>query len=446
MSLISISTQILNRGFAFSRGFSLPRRRLLLTYLIAMISILGISEVSLYFFLIGNLNQQLNRELLTLVQAAAPSLDRVKSEGIQSLDREIPWRDLFSNQDYSLEWYDSEGTLLARKGTNLPLPPLFQTLSPEKLTENSPVFQRQGQIQTATISVYAKNPDETSLMLEGYIRAGESTQEMELILNKLRLGLGLGGTTALILVSISSIYITQEALSPMEQGVYTLRKLTSDVSHQLRTPLTRISIATEILLSKTDQIQPDEARKLSIINTAVDQIKCLVEELLFLIRIDMTSNLRELEFSRVSLKPLLKTLEEKFQVIAQRKGIDFQTHLLSKVFVRGDTVRLTRLFTNLLENSFNYTDSGGSVFLSMKLSGGNVIVSIRDTGMGIAAEDGSYIFQGFWRSESAKIRQSEGFGLGLTIAHAIAQQHQGKITVTSEIGVGSCFQVHLPLV
>ena len=436
MSLITISTQI------FSRGFLLPRKRLLLSYLVAMICILGTSGISLYLFLIKNLNQQLDRELLTLVQAAAPSLDTVKSEGLQSLDREVSWRHLFSEQEFSLEWYDSEGKLLAREGTHFPRSPLFKTISSAQLNKGFPVLQRLGHIQTATISVYANNPDEKNPILEGYIRASESTQEIEVILDKLRLGLALGGTTALVLVSFGSIYLTKEALSPTQQGVQRISRITTDVSHHLRTPLTRISIATEILLSKKDKIQPEEVRKLNIINTAVEQIKRLVEELMFLVRTDLTSKLRE----RVSLKPLLQPLSEQFESIAQARGINFQTKLRSNVLVSGDSVKLTRLLTHLLENAFNYTEPGGSVFLSMKLSQGTVTISVRDTGMGIADGDLPFIFQGFWRSELAQSKNPEGFGLGLTIAYAIAQQHQGEITVSSEIGVGSCFQVHLPLV
>ena len=95
LSLITISSQI------FSRSLLFPKKGLLLTYLVAMICILATSGISLYFFLIKNLNQQLDRELLTLVQAAAPSLSSIKIEGHKNLDREVPWRNLFSQQKYS---------------------------------------------------------------------------------------------------------------------------------------------------------------------------------------------------------------------------------------------------------------------------------------------------------------------------------------------------------
>ncbi len=434
-SLITISSQL------FSRGLLFPKKGFLLTYLIAMICILGTSGISLYFFLIKNLNQQLDRELLTLVQAAAPSLDSIKLEGHKNLDREVPWRNLFSQQEYSLEWYDSEGKLLAREGKNFPDAPLLATLKPSQVNQEFFMFQRLGQMQTVTISVYTDNPNQATPTLEGYIRASESTSEIEAILKKLRLGLGLGGASAIVLIGFGSIYLTQETLNPMKQGMNRIKKITCDVSHHLRTPLTRISIATEILLSKKDKIQPDEVKKLNIINTATDQLKKLVEEVLFLVRADIPSNVRE----RVSLNALFQDLMEQFEPLALAKGIDLRTQLSSRIFVKGDNVKLTRLFANLLENAVQYTESGGRVFFSMRLSQGKVIISVQDTGIGITSEDLPFIFQGFWRSELARSVYPEGFGLGLTTAYAIVQQHQGEITVDSHGKAGTSIKVKLPL-
>ena len=200
-------------------------------------------------------------------------------------------------------------------------------------------------------------------------------------------------------------------------------------------------MATEILLAKKDKIQPDEFRKLNIINSATNQLKRLVEEVLFLARADIPSNVKE----RISLKPLLHDSIEQFKPLAQAKGIDLRVQLSSRIFVKGDSIKLTRLFVNLLDNAIQYTDPGGRVFFSMRLSQGKVIISIQDTGMGIAAGELPFIFQGFWRSESARSVYPEGFGLGLTIAYAIVQQHQGEITVDSHGTAGTSIKVKLPL-
>lgn len=141
----------------------------------------------------------------------------------------------------------------------------------------------------------------------------------------------------------------------------------------------------------------------------------------------------------------MQSLSEQFTPIARAKGINLQTQLAKKIIIRGDQDEVNRLFTNLLENAIKYTDAQGNVFLSVKQSQTKVIVTVKDTGIGIPSDHLPFIFQDFWRSETVKVKYPEGLGLGLTIAEAIIQQHQGKITVISEVGVGSCFQVHFPL-
>ncbi|MGL4882015.1 MAG: sensor histidine kinase, partial [Waterburya sp.] len=255
----------------------------------------------------------------------------------------------------------------------------------------------------------------------------------------------LGGATAIVLIIFSSIYLATETLKPLKKGIQRLRRITSDISHQVRTPLTRISLATEILLSQTSKSQASQARKLSIINAAAEQIKHLVEEVSFLIRIDTTPNVEKLKFNDVPLIEVLQSLSEQFTPVAKAKGINLQTQLAKKITIKGYQDELNRLLTNLLENAIKYTDAPGSVFLSVEQSQNKVIVTIRDTGIGIPSDHLPFIFQDFWRSETVKVKYPEGVGLGLTIAEAIIQQHQGKITVISEVGVGSCFQVHFPL-
>ena len=438
MSLFTISTQFLRRGLL------LPRKRILFNYLIAMVTVFGVSGTSLYLFVIKSLNQQLNQELLALVEAATPSLSVVKNGGKQDLERELSWNDLFSEQHYGIEWYDPQGNLLAKEGSNLTQLPLFKGISPEKLNSRTPIFKRRGKIQTATISVYTSNENQNKLVLEGYIRASQSTQKIEVVLNQLRLGLELGGVTAVILASFSSIYLATETIKPMTKGIQRLRRITSDVSHQVRTPLTRITIATEILLNQTSKSQISQAKKLNIINAAAEQIKRLLEELLFLIRLDASPNVRELGLSHIPAIEILQTLREQFEPIAQAQGIELQTHLYGDFLIKGDRDKLNRLLANLLENAVKYTDAGGNIYLDIEHSKTEAIFSVRDTGIGISQQNLPFVFQDFWRGEAAKVKYRDGLGLGLAIAEAITQQHQGQITVSSEEGVGSCFQVRIP--
>ena len=438
MSLITISTQFIRQAFPYIR------KRLLLAYLIIMTIILATAETSLYFFLIHVLHQQLDHELLTLVEVATPSLTTIETRGIDSLERNLSWRNFFSQEQQSLEWYDADGKLLAREGNLAAYLPL--SLNEVKEQEDAPLFQQDTNIRAVTISVYESDIDDTDTILKGYVRASESTASMQSTFNKLRLGLGLGGSTALFLVSISSIYLTQQAVKPIQQVFFHLGQFTSDISHQLRTPLTRISMATEILLTHKEEIQPSDARKITIINSATEQMKRLIEDMLFLLRNESFPNYSKLEKKKISLNQLLQEVIEEFEPAFQTQGIEFQAQLVNRTLIKGDTAHLHRLFANILDNSLSYTNPGDKVHLYVEKYRRKIVVCIQDTGVGIAAEDIPHIFQYFWRAEVAKQKLRDRFGLGLTIAQAVAKQHGGDIFVTSKVGSGSLFKVVLPIV
>ncbi|WP_246141415.1 sensor histidine kinase, partial [Hyella patelloides] len=437
MSLITVSTQFLRRRFPF------PSKRLILIYLTTALSIVSVSNIFLYVFMTYNLEQQSNQELLALAEIAAPILEIVKVEGLQNLEQEVPWRDLFAEQKQSLDWFDSKGKLLAREGKNFQRSYFPQTIAAAKTREDFPFYKRWGQVRTVTIAVYTDNTEGKTETLEGYIRASESTEEINLIRNKLKLALTLRETIAMLLICTISIGFTQQTIMPVKHGLKKLKQLSSEVSHQLRTPLSRISMATEILLAHGDKIQSSETRKLNIINDAVEQLKRVIEDLLVLIRIDLTADPEELQFSDVSLNLLLQNLQARFVPLARSRNIDCQIQMPHNILIKGNTAELNRLLKNLLENAIDYTKPGGKVLVLTKLERKTVTISVQDTGMGITVEELPFIFQHFWRGELAKSKRTEGSGLGLTIAHTIVQQHGGKIEVDSQPGQGSCFKVHL---
>lgn len=415
--------------------FASLRSRLLLSYLTVMAVVLATSGVAMYVFFTRSLDRQLNHQLLTLAQAAAPSLETVENEGLQSLNQELPWRELFQ-RNQSLEWFDTDAQLLAREGN------VFSTLP---LNKASQVIQQQGQMRTLTIAVYTDSPNQRTLQLKGYIRASESTDRMEAMVSKLVWGLALGKIMALAVSGLGGIWLTQQALEPVEQSFQRLKQFTTDASHELRNPLTAISIATEVIQSHPERIHPSDARKLVAIASATNQLTRLAEDLLFLARTDAAVTQPRLETTSVFLGEVLADLWEFLEPQAQAKNITVRSQLLTGISVKGEAAQLRRLFSNLLDNALKYTQTGGSVLLSMTKDQQFVVVRVEDTGMGIAAENLPFIFQRFWRSDRARSRRVEGSGLGLAIVQAIAQQHGGKITVSSQVGIGSCFQVYLPL-
>lgn len=167
----------------------------------------------------------------------------------------------------------------------------------------------------------------------------------------------------------------------------------------------------------------------------------LTKDLLFLARNDKipSGNL-----DTVNLTGILNNLIQLYKPQAEAKQIDIQSQLIQNFFLNGDSAQIARLFTNLIENALKYTPNEGLVKITTSRIGSQLYVEVQDTGMGIAPENLDKVFERFWQAEKSRSYHFGGSGLGLAIAQAIAQNHGGLITVTSQLEIGSCFTVRLP--
>lgn len=416
------------------------RWRLLLSQLMVMAAILSVFGAGVYIFLSRNLYRQLDKKLLTLAQSAAPSLVQVKDRGSQLLDQvdEVPWRDIFNRDKQSLEFFNAEGKLLASRGVlELSVPPRVGSQTLKRI-------HKPHQIRTFTISIFKDGSNRSQPYLEGYIRASQSTEDVETVQHQLLWGLGMGGMMTLGLVAIGGLWLTQNAIEPIERSFQQLKQFTADASHELRGPLSVIQASVEVMRNHPERIHPKDAKKLASIASATTQLSHLAQDLLFLARAEADVLTPAREWTPISLDKLLQNLVELFESIAQEKKIALKYQFATTVSVMGDEAQLTRLISNLLENALQYTPSEGQVVLTLTKHNRSALVSIQDTGIGIEREQLPFVFDRFWRADKARTRREGGTGLGLAIAQTIAQRHGGKITVTSQVGVGSCFQVRLP--
>jgi two-component system, OmpR family, manganese sensing sensor histidine kinase len=441
----------------------LPQKSYLIGYLTAITTIVGVHITFCYVSSARSLEQQVDERLLTLVQAAAPSLEIIQASGHNEIERNLSWRYLFSSQKQSLEWFDANGRLLAREGASFPQFPLVRNVSFSQLNKSSPLYEQKNSLRSVTIAVYVDNLQQDTFnqkkpFLEGYIRASLSERELVTVLAQKRLEFCLSGILLLILLGISSVYLTEYNRPPTNPISQHLEQLTNNLSHYFRHFLTKISLPVELMLSRREQYQPSDIKKLERIDVATKQMQRLVEDLLFLIRADMKEQTIKIKKDsakgegakptlrdRIFLNVLLQEAIARCEAIAQAKRILLQADLFINVEVRGDATQLNQIFSHLLNNAIAYTDAGGSIVISVKSSRKWAIVSVEDTGIGISPEDLTFIFQWFWRSQPAKTLYPDGLGLGLAIAEAIVSQHGGKITVDSQLERGSCFQVSLPL-
>jgi len=212
----------------------------------------------------------------------------------------------------------------------------------------------------------------------------------------------------------------------------------ADASHELRSPLTVIRGNLDLL--KRNLGEPDRAESLRAIEAEARRMAEIVNDLLFLAEIESGELLRQ---ELVSLKDIVLGEVERFQPVAKNHRIVIGR--LEDLSVNGDSQRLRRMLGNLIDNAIKYTPEGGAITMSLYREGGRAKLEVADTGIGIAPAHLPHIFGRFYRVDKARSRASGGTGLGLAIVRSIAEQHGGKVTVTSAPGKGSIFTVWLGL-
>ena len=231
-----------------------------------------------------------------------------------------------------------------------------------------------------------------------------------------------------------------QTLERLEVLFTSQHRFIADVSHELRTPLTVIKGNVDLMR----RMKSFDAESLDSIDQEAGRLTRLVTDLLLLAKAEAGS--LPLTKSAVELDTLLMEVFTEMRVLAANK-VQVKLTEIDQLQVSGERDRLKQVLLNLVANAIQYTPAGGDVFLSLGRSGDNAKLIVRDTGPGIPAEDLPYIFERFFRAEKSRTRSgTAGFGLGLSIAHWIVEQHGGKIEVSSREGLGTTFAVWLPLV
>lgn len=421
--------------------FQSLRWRLLLSYLTVMAAILSVFGTGVYVFFSRNLYRQLDKKLLTLAQSAAPAFTEVERTGSSYLNQvdKVPWRDIFNRDKQSLEWFDAKGNILGSKGfIRLELPPETGAANLQHRKTKFPV-------RAYTISVFKDGSSPGQPSLEGYIRASQSIEEIQAVQIQLFWVLIFGGMMTIFLIGLGGFWLAQKAIEPIEESFQKLKQFTGDASHELRGPLTAIKASVDVMQSHPERIHPKDSKKITAIASATTQMSHLIEDLLFLARTDRDVVIPDREKKPLLINTILQHIVTLLEPFAQNKEITLKADLSLEILVVGDQTQLTRLFSNLIENALQYTPVGGEVKVQLSKQNRYAMINIKDTGIGIAPDQIPFIFDRFWRADKARSRREGGTGLGLAIAAAIAKSHGGKITVTSQVDVGSCFQVRIPM-
>jgi len=232
-----------------------------------------------------------------------------------------------------------------------------------------------------------------------------------------------------------------EMLDRLENAFLTQRVFIEDLTHELKTPLAIMKGEIEVTLKKIRSAEDYE----SILRSSLEEVNKLIrmcEDMLLLARFEARAV--ELEKKPVELVDLFQRIIGDMDILAAQKEINLFLEAHEKVTVTGDEIKLRQVFINLLDNALKFTPPGGQVSVRLVRDKSWARIAVADTGIGITPQDLPHVFDRFYHSRQAATEEA-GFGLGLAIAKAIVEAHQGKIEVRSELRQGSTFTVFLPL-
>lgn len=216
------------------------------------------------------------------------------------------------------------------------------------------------------------------------------------------------------------------------------KRLTGDISHELKTPLTNIQSHLEAMI---DGIwEPTEERLLSVKEEA-ERLSSLVSDMQKLNKYDESSI--KLKKDNVNICDIICFVIFQFSNLAKSKNIKIE-YEKKNINLYCDKDKITQALVNILSNAIRYSNEGSTIFIEEKLKDNKVIISIEDQGIGISEEDLKYVFERFYRADKSRTRATGGTGIGLTIVKSIVSSHGGEVKLESKLGEGSKFTIILP--
>ncbi len=232
-----------------------------------------------------------------------------------------------------------------------------------------------------------------------------------------------------------------EMLERLQASFEQARNFSFDAAHELRTPLTAMRGEAEVALLRHSSAE--ELRQVLRSNLEeINRITAIVNDLLTVAQGE--AGALEVRRETVALSDLAGSIVETVQVLAEDKKVTLEASIEPGVRVTGDSIRLSQLMLNLLDNAIKHSSPGQTVRLLLEKNGGGPTLKVEDSGCGIAEKDLPHIFDRFFRTDRSRSRQVPGSGLGLSISKWIVDAHGGSISVASKLGSGSVFTVQLP--
>ncbi|WP_243141143.1 sensor histidine kinase [Alkaliphilus pronyensis] len=217
----------------------------------------------------------------------------------------------------------------------------------------------------------------------------------------------------------------------------------ANVSHELKTPLSSMKLLAESLIMQPSNNISIYHEFLEDIDSEIDRLNEIIESLLSMV--DLDEEKLNLNYKLTYVNYLIEKVVNNIRPLAEKKNIKIIISQWEKIQIFIDQGKIYQALMNIIYNAVKYTDDGGKITINIEKEGRYAVIKVTDTGYGIPKESLPYIFDRFYRVDSARSRKTGGTGLGLSISHQIISLHQGTIEVESEVKKGSTFIVRLPM-
>lgn len=395
---------------------------------VALCVYIGLVGLSLFLFSRG-LNDALDDQLNSLLAEQSQLLEYDGNRLAWIAGTKNDFHSPFSRPLASFQLFDINGKMIDSHGS-YHCATLF--LRPQEI-RGEPYTYR-----TQTLPLVIKNT------LIGYLQVETPTTQRDAVMMKF--AITICGVTLLgfALLSFAGYNYSREAAKPIFDSYEVLRQFSTDVAHELNTPISTVRATAENMSMELNEPEALKSR-LEVINRAVDRMNIIVKDLMLLTRIGMESEKPTKTPEPIALRKLVTDVVEEFKDRFQQKSIALNSKVDGDPVVSGHKDPLHRLLANLLENALRYTDTNGKVDVELNSDHNFATITVSDTGIGIPEESLPRIFDRFYRVDKARSRDQGGSGLGLAIVKAITQMHNAEIDVDSEVGKGTRFTVIVPL-
>lgn len=280
------------------------------------------------------------------------------------------------------------------------------------------------------------------LNLVDWARKSQETKKTEAQIN-------VGGRASKIWIEATAaplsnelVILTLEDRTDARRLEETRRDFVANISHELKTPIGAIGLLAETLQDATDDAQA-VTKFASSLQREANRLGHIIQEIIELSRLQSATEVKN--GTIVSLNEVVADAIDRTQILADAKQMRIVTDASVPLNVLGSYDQLATALTNLIENAINYSGPAGQVGVALRQSETQAEIVITDSGVGIALEDQSRIFERFYRVDPSRSRETGGTGLGLAIVKHIALIHGGEISVFSKPGLGSTFTLSIPL-